>query len=191
MNLSGSQTEKNLLAAFAGESQARNRYSFFAGVAKKEGFEQISALFQETSDNEREHAQLFFNLLPGGMAEITASYPSGKTGTTAENLKAAAEGEKFEWGTLYPGFSEVAAREGFPEAAHIFQQVAKVEEYHERRFRKLLENVTKGTVFTRGSPVRWKCRNCGYVHEGKDAPDPRCPVCDHAMAYFEVWCENY
>lgn len=191
MNLKGSQTEKNLLAAFAGESQARNRYSFAAGVAKKEGFEQISAIFMETMDNEREHAKLFFGLLEGGEAQITAAYPAGTIGTTAENLKAAAEGEKFEWGTLYPGFADVADKEGFPEAAKTFRDVAKVEVSHERRFRKLLDNVTKGMVFRKPGVRAWKCRNCGYVHEGDSAPDPRCPVCDHAMAYFEVWVENY
>jgi rubrerythrin len=190
MNLKGTQTEKNLLAAFAGESQARTRYSFFASMAKKEGYEQISGIFQETSDNEREHAQLFFNYLKGGMAEITASYPAGITGTTGANLKAAAEGEKFEWGTLYPSFSEVAVREGFPEMANTFRQVAKVEAYHERRYLKLLANVEQGKVFMREAPVQWKCRNCGYVHEGDEAP-LKCPVCAHARAYFEVWCENY
>jgi rubrerythrin len=190
MDLKGSQTEKNLLAAFAGESQARTRYSFFASVAKKEGYEQISGIFQETSDNEREHAQLFFNHLKGGMAEITASYPAGITGITAANLKAAAEGEKFEWGTLYPGFGDVAAKEGFPEVANTFRQVAKVEAYHERRYLKLLERVEEGTVFKRDAPIKWKCRNCGYVHEAADVP-LKCPVCAHARAYFEPWAENY
>ena len=190
MDLKGSQTEKNLLAAFAGESQARTRYSFFASVAKKEGYEQISGIFQETSDNEREHAQLFFNHLKGGMAEITASYPAGITGTTGANLLAAAEGEKFEWGTLYPGFADLAGREGFPEVAATFRQVAKVEAFHERRYRKLLDRVEKGTVFTRDTPIKWKCRNCGYVHEA-DEVHLKCPVCAHARAYFEVWVENY
>jgi rubrerythrin len=190
MDLKGSQTEKNLLAAFAGESQARTRYSFFASVAKKEGYEQISGIFQETSDNEREHAQLFFNHLKGGLVEIAASYPAGITGTTPANLKAAAEGEKFEWGTLYPGFGDVAEKEGFPDVANTFRQVAKVEAYHERRFLKLLERVEKGTVFKRDAPIRWKCRNCGYVHETAEVPQ-KCPVCAHARAYFEAWCENY
>jgi rubrerythrin len=190
MELKGSQTEKNLLAAFAGESQARTRYSFFASVAKKEGYEQISGIFQETSDNEREHAQLFFNHLIGGLVEITASYPAGITGTTAANLKAAAEGEKFEWGTLYPGFGNVAEKEGFPDVANTFRQVAKVEAYHERRYLKLLGNVEKGMVFRRDAPIRWKCRNCGYVHESSEVP-LKCPVCAHARAYFEAWCENY
>jgi rubrerythrin len=190
MDLKGSQTEKNLLAAFAGESQARTRYSFFASVAKKEGYEQISAIFQETSDNEKEHAKLFFRHLKGGMAEITASYPAGITGTTAANLKAAAEGEKHEWGVLYPGFAQVAEKEGFPDVANTFRQVAKVESSHERRYLKLLERVERGTVFTRDALTKWKCRNCGLVLEEEDAPR-KCPVCDHPVAHFEVWAENY
>jgi len=190
MEFKGSQTEKNLLAAFAGESQARNRYTFFASVARKEGFEQISGIFQETADNEKEHAQLFFNLLKGGMVEITAAYPAGIMSTTAENLKAAAEGEKLEWGTLYPNFALVAEKEGFTEAAKTFRMVAKVESYHERRYRKLLANVEQGHVFARDSPIRWKCRNCGYVFEGAQVPD-KCPVCAHPQSYFEAWCENY
>ena len=190
MKLKGSQTEKNLLAAFAGESQARMRYSFFSSAAAKEGYEQIAGIFQETSDNEREHAKLFFKLLPGGMAEITASYPSGIIGTVAENLLSAAEGEKLEWGTLYPGFGDVAEQEGFMEAAETFRHVATVEAYHERRYRKLLSNIQNNSVFCRGSPVRWKCRNCGAVVEGNDAPDV-CPVCAHPKAFFELWVENY
>ena len=190
MDLNGSRTEKNLLAAFAGESQARTRYTFFASVAKKEGYEQISAIFAETAENEKEHAQLFFKLLKGGMVEITAAYPAGVIGSTAENLRAAAEGEKHEWGTLYPRFAEVADEEGFAEAARTFRMVAKVEAYHERRYRKLLANIEQGKVFKRDSPVMWKCRNCGYVFEGKEAPE-RCPVCDHPRSYFELWAENY
>jgi rubrerythrin len=190
MEFRGSKTEKNLLAAFAGESQARTRYTFFASVAKKEGYEQISAVFTETADNEKEHAQLFFKLLQGGTAEITAAYPAGVIGSSAENLKAAAEGEKFEWGTLYPGFAQVAEQEGFNEAARTFRNVAKVEAYHERRYVKLLENVKQGMVFKRDKPIKWKCRNCGHVYEGAEAPE-KCPVCDHPRAYFEVWCENY
>jgi rubrerythrin len=190
MEFKGSQTEKNLLAAFAGESQARTRYTFFASVAKKEGYEQISAIFQETSDNEKEHAQLFFKHLKGGTVEITAAYPAGIIGSTAENLKAAAEGEKLEWGTLYPGFAEVAEKEGFKDVAKTFHMVAKVESYHERRYRKLLASVEEDRVFKRGSPIMWKCRNCGYVFEGSEAPE-KCPVCDHPKSYFEVWCENY
>jgi rubrerythrin len=190
MELKGSRTEKNLLAAFAGESQARNRYTFFASVAKKEGYEQISAIFQETADNEKEHAQLFFNHLKGGNVEITAAYPAGITGTAAENLKAASEGEKLEWGTLYPNFAEAAEDEGFEDVAKTFRGVAKVESYHERRYRKLLVNVEQGKVFKKDSPIMWKCRNCGHVFEGTEAPG-KCPVCHHERSYFEVWCENY
>lgn len=190
MELKGSRTEKNLLAAFAGESQARMRYTFFASVAKKEGYEQISAIFTETADNEKEHAELFFKFLKGGLVEITAAYPAGVIASTAENLRAAAEGEKYEWGTLYPNFAEIAEEEGFPEVARTFRNVAKVEEYHERRYRKLLENVELGRVFKRDKPVMWKCRNCGYVMEGKEAPE-KCPVCDHPRSYYELWTENY
>jgi len=190
MELKGSQTEKNLLAAFAGESQARTRNTFFASAAKKEGYEQISAIFQETSDNEKEHAQLFFNHLKGGMVEIKAAYPAGVTASTAENLKAAAEGEKFEWGTLYPGFADMAEKEGLKDVANTFRMVAKVESYHERRYRKLLTNVEQGHVFDKDGPIKWKCRNCGYVFEGSKAPE-KCPVCAHPKSYFEVWCENY
>jgi len=190
MELKGSKTEKSLLTAFAGESQARNRYTFFASVAKKEGYEQISAIFQETADNEKEHAQLFFDHLKGGAAEITATYPAGITESTAKNLKAAAEGEKLEWGKLYPGFAEVAEKEGFKDVARTFLGIAEVESYHERRFRKLLTNVEKGKVFKRDSTIKWKCRNCGYVYEGSEAPEI-CPVCEHPRSYYEVWCENY
>jgi rubrerythrin len=190
MKLEGSQTEKNLLAAFAGESQARTRYTFFSSAAKKEGYEQISAIFQETSDNEKEHAQLFFNHLKGGMVEIQATYPAGMTGTTAQNLLAAAEGEKLEWGTLYPGFGDVAEKEGFPDVAKTFRSVAKVEAYHERRYRKLLVSIEQGRVFKKDAPIKWKCRNCGFVFEGAEAPE-KCPVCSHPRSYFEVWVENY
>ena len=190
MELKGSKTEKNLLKSFAGESQARTRYTFFASAAKKEGYEQISAIFTETADNEKEHAELFFKYLKGGDVEITAAYPAGVIGTTAENLKAAAEGEKLEWGTLYPDFAEVAEKEGFPEIANTFRMVAEVEEKHERRYRKLLANVKQGKVFKKDKVIKWKCRNCGHVYEGNEAPE-RCPVCDHARSYFEVWCENY
>jgi len=190
MELKGTQTEKNLLAAFAGESQARTRYTFFASVAKKEGYEQISSIFQETSDNEKEHAELFFKYLEGGTAEITATYPAGVIGSTAENLEAAAEGEKLEWGTLYPNFAEVAEKEGFKNVARTFIMIAKVENYHEIRYRKLLANVRQNRVFKRDSPIKWKCRNCGYVFEGSQVPE-KCPVCNHSRSYFEVWCENY
>jgi rubrerythrin len=190
MEFKGSQTEKNLLKSFAGESQARTRYTFFASVAKKEGFEQISAIFTETAGNEKEHAELFFKHLKGGMVDITAAYPAGVIATTAENLKAAAAGEKMEWGTLYPSFAEVAEKEGFPEIANTFRMVATVEEKHERRYLKLLANVKQGTVFKKDNVIKWKCRNCGHVYEGTEAP-AKCPVCDHARSYFEVWCENY
>ena len=190
MDLKGSKTEKNLLAAFAGESQARMRYTFFASVAKKEGYEQIAGFFQETMDNEKEHAELFFKHLKGGEAEITASYPAGIIGTTAQNLLAAANGEKLEWGTLYPDFADVAKKEGFADVENTFRQIASVEAYHERRYRKLLANLQAGTVFEKDAPVLWKCRNCGHVHEYKDAPE-KCPVCDHPKAYFELFCENY
>jgi len=190
VELKGSRTEKNLLAAFAGESQARTRYTFFTSAAKKEGYEQISSIFQETADNEKEHAELFFRLLKGGMVKITASYPAGTIGTTKENLKAAAEGEKLEWGTIYPDFAEVAEEEGFKNVARTFRMVAKVEKYHEQRYLKLLANVEQGKVFKKDSAIKWKCRNCGYVHEGSEAPE-KCPVCEHPKSYFEVWCENY
>ena len=190
MEFKGSKTEKNLLAAFAGESQARNRYTYFASVARKEGYEQISAIFQETADNEKEHAKLYFELLKGGTVEIVAAYPAGVIGSTAQNLKAAAEGEKFEWGTLYPGFAEVAEKEGFSEAARTFRQVAKVEAYHERRYLKLLANVEQGKVFKKDAPVKWMCRNCGFVFEGTEAPD-KCPVCQHPRSFYEVYSENY
>lgn len=190
MKMKGSQTEKNLLAAFAGESQARTRYSFFASAAKKEGYEQISALFQETSDNEKEHAKLFFKYLQGGTATITATYPAGVIGTTVENLKEAAEGEKLEWGTLYPQFEKIAEKEGFTDIGKTFREVAEVEAHHERRYRKLLESLESGTTFKKNIAILWKCRNCGYVHKGKVAP-LNCPACSHPRAYFEVFIENY
>lgn len=190
MDFEGSQTEKNLLAAFAGESQARNRYTFFASVAKKEGYEQIAAIFEETAGNEKEHAELFFKHLKGGMVEISASYPAGVIASTADHLKAAAEGEKFEWGTLYPNFGDIAEKEGFPEVARTFKMIAKVEAYHERRYNKLLENLQQSKVFKKDAPIKWKCRNCGLVIEGPMAPE-KCPTCAHPKAYFEVWTENY
>ena len=190
MDFKGSKTEKNLLAAFAGESQARNRYTFFASVAKKEGYEQIAAIFQETADNEKEHAELFFKQLKGGMVELSADYPAGIIASTAENLKAAAEGERMEWGSIYPKFANIAEQEGFSEAANIFGHVAEVEAYHERRYLKLLENVKQCKVFKKDTVIKWKCRNCGHVYEGSEAPD-KCPVCSHDRSYFEVWCENY
>jgi rubrerythrin len=190
MTIKGTKTELNLLKSFAGESQARNRYTFFASVAKSEGFEQISALFTETADNEKEHAKVFFKYLEGGDAEITASYPAGRIGTTAENLLAAAEGEKMEWSTLYPDFAAMADTEGFADVATSYREIAEVEEKHEARYRKLLSNVEAGRVFTKDAPIRWKCRNCGYVHEGTTAP-LECPACKHPQAYYEVFVEAY
>ena len=190
MEFKGSRTEKNLLAAFAGESQARNRYTYFASKAKKEGYEQISALFLETADNEKEHAKLFFSLLKGGEAEIMASYPAGVIGDSAANLKAAADGENFEWTTLYQNFADVAKKEGFMDAYETFTQVAKAEKYHEARYLALLKNVKEGKVFKKDASVKWHCRNCGFVFEGKEVPDV-CPVCKHPKAHFEVLAENY
>ncbi|WAC04848.1 MAG: rubrerythrin family protein [Methanoregula sp.] len=190
MEFKGSKTEKNVLAAFAGESQARNRYSFFASAAKKEGYEQVGAIFAQTAEEEREHAKLFFKLLKGGEVEISAAYPAGMIGTTKENLKAAAAGERMEWGTLYPSFAKTADEEGFKEIANQFRQVAKVEEHHEKRYATLLANMQKGEVFKKDVPSKWYCRNCGYVHDGKSAP-AKCPVCDHPQAYFELLAQNY
>jgi rubrerythrin len=184
-DIKGTETEKNLLKAFAGESQARNRYTYFASAARKEGYRQIEALFIETADNEREHAKRFFKFLEGGDLEIQASYPAGKIGTTLENLKAAAAGENEEWTDLYPAFAAKAKEEGFSEVAAAFTMIAKVEKEHEERYLKLAENVEKGTVFRKESAVRWKCRNCGYVHEGPEAP-AMCPACLHAQEFFEL-----
>lgn len=190
MGLRGSESEKNLLKAFAGESQARNRYSYFSSVARKEGFQQIAAIFQETADNEKEHAEIFFKYLDGGDCEIVVNYPAGKIGTTSENLLAAVDGEKEEWGKIYPEFEKVAREEGFDDVADSFKEIAEVEKYHEKRYRKLKENVDGGKVFKRENPVKWKCRNCGYVHEGEDAPN-ECPACKHPKSYYEIWVENY
>ena len=189
-SIKGTRTEKNLLASFAGESQARNRYTYFAGVAKKEGYEHISAIFLETADNEKEHAKRFFKLLEGGEVEITAAYPAGVIGDTAANLKAAAEGENLEWAKLYKEAEKIARQEGFEEAAAQFKEIAEVEEEHEKRYRKLLKNVREKKVFKKDAVVKWKCRNCGYVHEGKEAPE-ECPACAHPQAYCELLCENY
>lgn len=190
MEFKGSQTEKNLLAAFAGESQARNRYTYFASVAKKEGFEQISEIFLETADNEKEHAKLFFNLLNGGEVEIVATYPAGTIGSTLENLASAAAGENLEWTTLYRDFAGIAREEGFMEIAETFTNVSKVERFHEARYLNLLKNVKEGKVFRKEGSVKWHCRNCGYVFEGREVP-LQCPVCKHPRAYFEVLSENY
>ena len=189
-SLRGSKTEKNLLAAFAGESQARNRYTYFAGVAKKAGYEQISAVFLETADNEKEHAKMFFKHLEGGEVEITASYPAGKIGDTSENLLAAADGEKMEWTSLYKDFEIMAKEEGFDKVAETFHEIAEVEEEHEKRYRALLKNVQEGKVFMKDSAVKWHCRNCGYVHKGKEAPKV-CPACKHPQAHYEILAENY
>lgn len=189
-SLKGTRTEKNLLAAFAGESQARNRYTYFAGTAEKEGYLQIAELFRETAENEKEHAKLFFKYLEGGMVEITAAYPAGVIGNTAENLKAAAAGEHEEWGQLYPEAAVVAREEGFPEIAATFENVAKVEKAHETRYLKLLSNVEQGGVFKKPAEVKWKCRNCGFIFVGTEAP-VSCPACKHPQRYFELLAENY
>jgi rubrerythrin len=189
--LQGTETEKNLLKSFAGESQARNRYSYFSSQAKKEGFEQISWIFAETADNEKEHAKRFFKFLDrNGMLEITAEYPAGVIGATVENLKEAAAGENLEWTTLYPNFADVADKEGFPEIASVWREIAKAESGHEARYLKLLANVSTGKVFKKDAPVKWRCRNCGYISEGTTPPD-KCPACDHEQAYYELLAENY
>ena len=191
--LKGTKTEQNLLKAFAGESQARNRYTYFASVAKKEGYEQIAAIFQETANNEKEHAEIFFKHLKaseGMPVEITASYPAGKIGKTKDNLLAAAEGEKEEHLMIYPKFAKVAEEEGFKDVAKSFTEIAEVEAQHEKRYRKLLENVENKKVFKKNQPVMWKCRNCGYVHEGDEAPD-ECPACKHPQSHYEILAENY
>ena len=186
----GTKTEQNLLKSFAGESQARSRYTFFASVAKKEGYEQIAGVFMETAEQEKEHAKKFFKYLEGGMVEITASYPAGIISTTAENLKAAADGENEEWADLYPEFAQIAQEEGFPQIANTFRQIAKVEAEHEARYRKLLKRVETGKVFERDEEIEWQCRNCGYVLKGKKAP-MKCPACEHPQAYFEPKKNNY
>jgi rubrerythrin len=184
-SLKKTRTEQNLLKAFAGESQARNRYEFFAAAARKEGYEQIGAIFQKTASQEKEHAKRFFKFLEGGAVEITAAYPAGKIGTTAENLKAAASGENEEWTALYVAFADTAKQEGFPEVAAAFKLIARVEAEHEKRYLKLLKNLDEGTVFQKAEKVRWTCRNCGYVHEGTKAPEV-CPACQHPQAFFEA-----
>ncbi len=189
-SLKGSKTELNLLAAFAGESQARNRYTVAAKIAKKEGYEQIMGIFMETAENELEHAKVFYKLLEGGEATITAGYPAGVPGGTLEQLKSAAAGEKMEWTTIYTGSADVAEAEGFKDAAMKFRQVAAVEKYHERRYNKLIEAVSAGTVFKRPEKALWKCRNCGRVIEATEAPEI-CPTCDHPKAHFELYAENY
>lgn len=189
-SLKGTQTEKNLLKSFAGECQARTRYDFFASQAKREGLEQICAIFQETALNEKEHSKRFFKFLEGGMVEINASYPAGKVGTTLENLKAAADGEMEEYTQLYPVFAKIAEEEGFKEVASAFRLIAKVEKAHADRYAKLYENLEKGKVFEREGVITWKCRNCGYLHEGKKAPET-CPACLHPRSFFEIKESNY
>ncbi len=189
-SLIGTKTEQNLLKSFAGESQARNRYEFFASVAKKEGYEQIAAIFMETSNQEKEHAKRFFKFLEGGMLEITATFPAGIIGTTAENLQAAAEGENEEWTDLYPHFAEVAKEEGFPEIATAYKMIAKVEAEHERRYLKLLQNISEDRVFMKEGKVWWKCLNCGFVYESAKALE-NCPACLHSKAYMQVREDNY
>jgi rubrerythrin len=189
-SIKGSKTEQNLLKSFAGESQARNRYTYFAGVARKAGFEQIAVIFLETADNEKEHAKIFFKYLEGGDLEITAAYPAGKISDTAANLLAAADGEKLEWTKIYAEFEKTARAEGYEEVAKSFKEIAEVEEQHEKRYRALLRNVKEGRVFKKGQSVKWHCRNCGYVHEGPEAPQ-ECPACRHPQAYYEVLAENY
>jgi len=188
-SLKGTRTEKNLLAAFAGESQARNRYTYFAGVARKAGFEGIAAIFVETAENEKEHAKVFFKHLEGGDVELTAIYPAGVIGDTLANLKAAAAGEHEEWGRLYPEAAKAAREEGFPKVAESFEQIAKVESWHEKRYNKLAERLAKGETFARATSIRWKCLNCGYVAETKEAPKV-CPACQHPQAYYVPWTDQ-
>lgn len=190
MALKGTKTEVNILTAFAGESQARNRYSYFASQAKKDGFVQISAIFEETANQEKEHAKRLFKLLEGGEVEIQAAFPAGVIGSTLENLKEAAGGENYEWTEMYPGFAKVAREEGFKEIAEIFESIAVAEKQHERRYLGLMANINQGSVFKKDKPVKWSCRNCGYVHEGAAAPEV-CPSCDHPQAHFEIVCENW
>jgi rubrerythrin len=189
-SVKGTQTEKNLLKAFAGESQARNRYTFFASVARKEGYEQIANMFVETAGNEKEHAEIFFKYLEGGDLEIEAAYPAGIIGDTKGNLKAAADGEKMEWSDIYAEFEKTARKEGFANIGKSFKEIAEVERFHEKRYQKLAANVAAGEVFKKKTVVKWHCTNCGYIHEGPEAPR-ECPVCKHAQAYYELLAENY
>lgn len=189
-SVKGTRTEKNILTAFAGESQARNRYTYFASQAKKEGYEQISGIFLETADNEKEHAKRLFKLLEGGEAEVTAAFPAGTIGDTAANLKAAADGETYEYATMYPHFAVTADEEGFAVIASVFRAIAVAEKQHEKRYTGLLKNISEGRVFRREAKKKWKCRNCGYIHEGAETPG-KCPACDHAQSYFELLEENW
>ncbi len=189
-SLKGTKTEKNLLTAFAGESQARNRYNYFAGKARKEGYVQIAAIFEETADQEKEHAKRFFKFLEGGDVEITAAFPAGVIGSTLENLKEAAAGEHHEQAEMYPGMAKVAREEGFNEIAEVFERVSVAERFHEKRYRAFAANIEAGTVFKKDEKVVWRCRNCGYLHEGTEAPE-LCPACAHPKAHFELKCENW
>jgi rubrerythrin len=189
-SIKGTKTEKNLLAAFAGESQARNRYTYFASAARKQGFEQIANIFIETAENEKEHAKIFFKYLEGGDVEIMATYPAGMIKDTKSNLEAAAAGENMEWTIIYSDFAKVAKDEGFPEVARSFEQIAKVEKFHESRYRRLINNVANGEVFKKKTSVKWHCSNCGYVFEGTEAPK-ECPACKHPQAYYELLAENF
>jgi rubrerythrin len=189
-SIKGTRTEKNLLTAFAGESQARNRYTYFASAARKEGFEQIANIFAETADNEKEHAKVFFQYLEGGDVEIVAAYPAGMIKDTKSNLEAAAAGEKLEWTEIYSNFSQIAREEGFADIARSFEQISKVEKFHESRYRQLISNIANGEVFKKKTPVKWHCANCGYVFEGTEAPKI-CPACKHPQAFYEVLAENY
>ena len=189
-SLKGTQTEKNLLTAFAGESQARNRYTFFASKAKKEGYEQISGIFQETADNEKEHAERLFKFLEGGTAEISASFPAGVIGETRDNLKESAAGENYEYTTMYPEFAKIAEEEGFSDEAKAMRSIANAEKQHEKRYLGVLDNLNNNTVFKKDEIVKWRCRNCGYIHEGNEAPE-ECPACAHARSYFELLAENW
>lgn len=190
MEFKGSKTEKNLLTAFAGESQARNRYTYFSAAARKEGFVQIADIFEETANQEKEHAKRFFKFLQGGEVSITGTFPAGVIGKTAENLAAAAAGEKDEWSEMYPGFAAIAREEGFEEIAKVFESVSVAEKHHEKRYRDLKANIDANRVFHREKPVVWRCRNCGYLHTGTDALD-KCPACDHPKAHFELLGENW
>ena len=189
-NLKGTQTEKNILTAFAGESQARNRYTYFASQAKKDGYVQISEIFTETANQEKEHAKRLFKLLEGGEVEVAAAFPAGVIGTTLDNLKEAAGGENYEYTEMYPGFAKIAVEEGFEEIAEIFKAIAVAEKQHEKRYLALAINIENGIVFKREQPVVWRCRNCGYLHEGNEALD-ECPACAHARAHFELLGENW
>ncbi len=190
MEMKGSRTEKNLVTAFAGESQARNRYTYFSSVARKEGFRQIAEVFEETANQEREHAKRLFKLMPGGEAEITASFPSGVIADTVANLRASAAGEHHEWADMYPSFAATARDEGFEEIADVFEAIAVAEKQHEKRYLALAGNIDERNVFTKGVPTVWRCLNCGYIHEGTQAPDT-CPACAHPQAHFEVLAENW